>query len=303
MKVGIAQVDDMKYMGTIFPNTALMQITRYHERLGDQVEWYKGRLFDAEYGAVYASKVFSFSKMPDLPPDAIIGGTGVDFENNLPPAIQHMDYSYSLYPNVNFHVGFAMKGCRMKCDFCCVPKKEGRAHFNAHVHSLLTNPNGGNRLMLLDNDFFGVAEWREQLQYIIEAKLKVCFVQGMNIRIITAEQAALLSQVNYTNSRFNQKYLSFAWDVFRDGKHILKGIKICNDAGIPTKHMQFFVLIGFDSTHEQNLERVMQLRKLGAMPFAMPYNKNDPYQKAFCRWVNNRAVFKSCSWEDYKYKP
>jgi hypothetical protein len=41
--------------------------------------------------------------------------------------------------------------------------------------------------------------------------------------------------------------------------------------------------------------------EMGAMPFVMPYNKFDPYQKSFARWVNNRAVFKSCSWEEYKY--
>lgn len=65
--------------------------------------------------------------------------------------------------------------------------------------------------------------------------------------------------------------------------------------------MQFFVLIGFDSTREQDYERVMTLAEMGCMPFVMPYNKDDRYQKTFARWVNNRAVFKSCSWRDYEY--
>lgn len=300
-QIAILQVDGEKYMGTRFPNMALMQITSYHESQGDKVEWYEGNLFADQYDKIYASKIFSFSQMPELPKRAIIGGTGIDFSNQLPPEIQECKPSYSLYPDLNYHVGFSMKGCRFNCKFCCVPQKEGRPRDYMYIEDICKNPNGDNRLMLLDNDFFGGPFWHSHLTDIIGMKLKVCFVQGLNIRIITEEQAKMLVMCNYTNSKFNQKYLSFAWDRYNDGKLIMKGIEICNRAGIPCNHMQFFVLIGFDSTREQDYERVMKLREMGCMPFVMPYNKADPYQKAFARWVNNRAVFKSCTWKDYKY--
>jgi hypothetical protein len=260
-----------------------------------------GNLFSDMYEKVYASKIFAFSQMPQLPANAMIGGTGIDFFNRLPAEIEAAPISYTLYPKCNYHLGFSMKGCRFACKFCCVPKKEGRPYKYSVIDEILTNPNGGNRLMLLDNDFFG-GDWEENLNRIIELKLKVCFVQGLNIRILTADQATLLAKCNYTNSKFNQKYLTFAWDRFNDGKLIHKGIKICNDAGIPCNHMQFFVLIGFDTTPEQDYERVMTLREAGCMPFVMPYKRDDPYQKHFARWVNNRAVFKTCSWENYKYR-
>lgn len=296
-KIGIVQVDGS------YPNLALMQIASYHESLGDTVSWYEGPLFADQYKKIYASKIFGFSEMPQLPDHAIIGGTGIDFFNRLPPEIEAVKPSYTLYPDCNYHIGFSMKGCRFNCKFCCVPKKEGRPKVNSTIDELLTNPNGGNRLMLLDNDFFGGQEWEANLNRIIELKLKVCFIQGLNIRIITPDQAALLAKCNYQNSRFNQKYLTFAWDRYNDGKIVKKGIQICNEAGIPCTHMQFFILIGFDSTPEQDYDRVMTLREMGCMPFVMPYNKSDPYQKAFTRWVNNRAVFKSTSWENYKYNP
>jgi len=295
MRIGIVQVDGK------LPNMALMKICGYHESLGDSVEWYKGGLFNDQYDKVYASKLFSFSQMPPLPENAIVGGTGIDFYNRLPKEIEKATPSYTLYHDCNYHLGFSMKGCRFNCKFCCVPKKEGRPYNYNTIDEILINPKGGNRLMLLDNDFFGGAEWKENLLRIIELKLKVCFVQGLNIRILTDEQAELLARCNYTNSKFNQKYLTFAWDRFNDGKLIFKGIERCNKAGIPSKHMQFFVLIGFDSTHDQNMERVMKLKELGCMPFVMPYDKNDPYQKAFTRWVNFRPVFKTVKWEDYKY--
>lgn len=296
-KIGIIQVD-----GKI-PNLALMKIAGYHQSIGDTVEWYEGLMFWEQYEKVYASKLFSFSEMPQLPPNAIIGGTGIDFYNRLPKEIEDAAPSYSLYPDCNYHLGFSMKGCRFNCKFCCVPKKEGRPYNYNTIDEILTNPKGKDRLMLLDNDFFGGTDWKQNLQRIIELKLKVCFVQGLNIRIITDEQAELLAQCDYRNSKFNKKYLTFAWDRFNDGKIVMKGIERCNRAGIPSINMQFFVLIGFDTTPEQDMERVMTLKELGCMPFVMPYNKADKYQKAFTRWVNYRPIFKTVKWEDYIYNP
>lgn len=297
MNIGVCQMD-----GDV-PNLAIMKIVGFHEKRGDNVTMYNGPLWAHTYDKIYFSKLFSFTPMPEfIPEHSVIGGTGIDFFNRLPEEIEAAAPSYSLYKNCNYHLGFSMKGCRFNCKFCCVPKKEGRPYKYNTIDEILTNPNGGNRLMLLDNDFFGGEDWRNNLERIIELKLKVCFVQGLNIRIITDEQAALLAKCNFRNSKFNQKYLTFAWDRFNDGKIVIQGIERCKRAGIPPQQMQFFVLIGFDSTHEQNLERVMTLKNLGCMPFVMPFNKSDPYQKAFARWVNHRAIFKSCSWEDYKYK-
>lgn len=312
MKVGIVQVDGK------LPNLALMQIAGFHERQGHDVEWYQGELYKETYDAIYASKIFNFSTMPELPKSAMVGGTGIDHFNNLPIEIANVSPSYSLYRKpwrpvnydngkkliapCNYHLGFTMKGCRFACDFCVVPKKEGRPRINATIDDILTNPLGENRLMLLDNDFFGGKNWKENLERIIELKLKVCFVQGLNIRIISDRQAELLAKCKYYNSKFDQRYLTFAWDQFEDEKVITRGIDRCNKWGIPSSKMQFFVLIGFDTNHEQNMYRVNYLSNRGCMPYVMPYNKDDPYQKAFTRWVNHRATFKSCTWEEYKYK-
>jgi hypothetical protein len=297
-KTGFVRVDGD------YPNLALMQISAFHESVGDSVEWWKGPLYNHEYDSLYASKIFSFSKWPDgMPSRTKTGGTGIDFNNTLPESIAGFTPSYTLYPECNYHLGFSMKGCRFNCKFCCVPQKEGKPRINNDIDSILINPKGGSRLMLLDNDFFGGQNWKANLLRIIELKLKVCFIQGLNIRIITDEQAQLLAQCNYTNSKFNQKYLTFAWDRTYDRKLVMKGVSICNAAGIPNKRMQFFVLIGFDSTPDQDYERVMTLREMGCMPFVMPYNKSDKYQKAFTRWVNHRATFKSCTWQEYKYNP
>lgn len=301
MRIGIYQVDGTKYMGVQFPNISLMKISAYHKSIGDTVEWYDGYLFADQYDKVYASKIFSFSPMPQIPKNMVIGGTGIDFMNKLPQEIENAPMDWSIYPDTPFHYGFSMKGCRFKCSFCCVPTKEGRPYNYNTIDELLTNPSGGNKLMLLDNDFFGGTNWEANLNRIIELKLKICFVQGLNIRIISERQANLLSQCKYVNSKFNQKYLTFAWDQYQDGKVVLRGIERCVKAGIPANHMQFFVLIGYDTTEQQDMERIETLRSLGCMPFVMPYDKKNKYQKALARYVNHRATFKSCTWNEYKY--
>lgn len=302
-KIAIYQVDGANYLGTPFPNISLMKISAYHKSIGDTVEWYPGILFASQYDKIYASKIFNFSPMPQIPENMIIGGTGIDFYNKLPPEIENSPMDWEIYPNTSFHYGFSMKGCRFKCDFCCVPTKEGRPVNYNTIDELITNPSGGKKLMLLDNDFFGGSKWKENLERIIELNLKVCFVQGLNIRIISDRQAELLAKVKYYNSKFNKRYLTFAWDQFQDERVILRGIERCNKWGIPCSHMQFFVLIGFDTSPEEDMYRVNLLTKLGCKPFVMPYNKKDKYQKAFTRWVNNRRIFNSCKWEDYEYNP
>ena len=88
-KIAICQLD-----GKI-PNLALMKVAGYYESNGQVVEHYKGPLFWDEYERVYTSKIFSFTPTPAIPPNAVIGGTGIDFYNRLPPDIE----SHPLYIN------------------------------------------------------------------------------------------------------------------------------------------------------------------------------------------------------------
>ena len=74
MKIGLLSVDSS------YPNLALMKISAYHKRRGDEVEWYSP--FE-HYDKVYAAKVFSFT--PDygyyINADEVErGGTGYDIQ-------------------------------------------------------------------------------------------------------------------------------------------------------------------------------------------------------------------------------
>ena len=291
MKVAVLDVDSK------IPNLALMKISQWHKLNGDDVEHYMP-LAHHLYDKVYASKIFNFSDGSDIQDDMITGGTGIDLKISLPPKMDTMTPDYSLY-NYPHIIGFTQRGCRFKCEFCVVPQKEGKP-WSANTIDELWTQRDSKFLILLDNDFFGNPDWEERIEEMKEYDLRVNFSQGLNIRIISERQAQALASVNFRNINDNSKQVTFAWDQIKDEKVIKRGFKRVTDAGIKPYQMQFYVLIGFDTTPEEDLHRVMMLKDWGCDPYAMPYDKSDPYQKKFVRWVNRRAVFHSCTWEEYK---
>ena len=119
MNVGLHDSDE-----TDFPNYALMKISAWHKSQGDNVEWWNPLL---TYDKVYSSKVFTFTpENPYLPENTIKGGTGYGLYNELPPEIDDMFPDYSIYPKVDYAIGFLTRGCIRNCPWCVVPKKEGR---------------------------------------------------------------------------------------------------------------------------------------------------------------------------------
>jgi len=292
LKVGIYDVDSK------IPNLALMKLSTFHKAMGDEVEMYSP-LFVNSYDKIYASKVFNFSDGSLIDPGKmVVGGTGWDLHKKLPDNIEVLTPDYSLY-NYPHSIGFTMRGCRLRCSFCVVPEKEGKPKSNNTIEDIWTQRES-DFVMLLDNDFFGNPDWPERIEEIRNLKLKVNFSQGLNIRNLKPNQAEALASVQFRNSHNTKKQVYFAWDDPRHEKLIHKGIRVCTDAGIKTWQMAFYVLIGYHSTEKEDLHRVNVLRDYGCDPYAMPYDKFDPYQKRFTRWVNHKAIFKSVDWKDYQ---
>lgn len=292
MRVAIYDVDSK------IPNLALMRLSAYHRERGDAVEMYSP-LFKDHHDRIYASTLFDFSDKRLLDPERMeIGGTGWDLHTSLPPEIEGLTPDYSLY-DYPHSIGFTMRGCRFRCKFCVVPEKEGQPKTNSTIGDIWTQRDS-DFVVLLDNDFFGNPEWRERIAEIRRHDLKVNFNQGLNIRIITDEQARALASVRFWNYQQTRRQVYFAWDRFQDERLIDAGIERVKAAGIKPWQMAFYVLIGFDTTPAQDLYRVAKLRDLGCDPYVMPYDKHDLYQRRFARWVNHRAIFHTVAWEDYR---
>jgi len=276
----------------VIPNFALAKIARFHLESGDRVVSYDPNfpLEHSTFDKVYASKIFDFSDASHLDSERmVIGGSGWDGAlgpraRKLPPEIDALAPHYGLYPWFKHNMGYAMRGCRFRCGFCSVWSREGHAHAYARIRDLIVQDS--NFLILLDNDFFGNPLWRERIAEIRTLDLKVCFSQGLNIRIITDEQCRALASVQFTNIQDSRRQLYFAWDLFKDERLILRGIERVKAAGIKPWQMSFYVLIGHNTTPQEDMHRVRTLHDQGADIYVMAMDRTDDYQQKFQRWVN-----------------
>lgn len=288
MRIGLVDVD-----GHNFPNYALMRISAYHKAQGDNVEWAVPMF--GNYDRVYQSKIFTFT--PDKTDfdgvcEVVRGGTGYDVRSELDPIMEcTSDMDYSIYPQYPFSVQFLSRGCIRRCPFCLVFKKEGNIH---SVMPTQLNPNG-KWIEVLDNNFFANPQWYASVQYLIEVGQPVN-LHGVDIRLMNEEQAFWLNKLRL------HKSIHIAWDLpeidLTDKlREVIKYIK-------PWKLM-CYVLVGFNSSMEQDLYRIERLRELGIKPYVMPYrdfeNKTKPsqYAKDLAHYVNKPMIFKSCKFEDF----
>lgn len=270
-------------------NTAMMQVSQYHKQRGDEVEIYSP-IFHDTYDKIYAFSIFKFTDKSMVRKDMICGGTGFDIYSKLPIEIENCDYDYSIFPNCKTSYIWFSRGCIRKCSYCIVWKKEGYIY---PVEPKNLNPNG-EYITVVDNNFFANSKWREAIKWLLDKKQKVNFSSGIDIRLFNEEQGKVLQKLKF------YKQLYIAWDNPHDDipskiKELVEFIK-------PSKIM-CYVLMGYNTTEEQDIYRIETLRKLRIDPFVMPYNKFNPYQKDFARWVNHKAIFKSVSWKEYKQNP
>jgi len=293
MKVALYDVDSR------IPNLVLMKLARHHGERGDNVEMFFP-LSTPSYDLIYASKIFKYTDGPYLDPEQMrIGGTGSGSNVTLPPEIEALQPDYSLY-DYPHNIGFTMRGCRFRCKFCVVPQKEGTPYENNTIEEIWIQRDS-NFVMLLDNDFFGNPVWADRIAEILKHDLRVSFSQGLNIRIITDEQAAALASVQFRNQSGKKKQVYFAWDQWGKGTERLidQGFERVTAAGVKPYQMAFFVLIGWNTNEEQDLYRIDKLHGLGCDAFVMPYDRKDPYQQALTRW-NNGHVWRNVPWKDYR---
>ena len=306
-KIGLIDVD-----GHNFPNIPLMKISAYHKSKGDHVEWYDP-MFSPHMDKVYVSKVFSFS--PDFEyiidaDEVSYGGSGYCIslingkevfdkskDHDLPPEIEHIYPDYSLYGITDTAYGFLTRGCPRGCSFCHVEAKEGRRSYK--VADLNEFWNGQKNIVLCDPNILACREWKDLLQQLIDSKAWVDFNQGLDIRLMTEEKAEMLKQVK-------MKQLHFAWDRYQDKDKILPKFKMFKDiTGINERNLIVYVLCNFDTTIEQDLERIYTLREMGYWAYVMLYDKEHIPKghqlKKIARWVNNRFVFATCpTFEEYQ---
>ena len=302
IKIRLIDVD-----GHNFPNIPLMKISAYHKKNGDDVGWYNPLIdWQAPPDKVFMSKVFTFTPDYQYPvngKEIIKGGTGYNYPSGgekLSEEIEHIYPDYKLYPQFkNTAYGFLTRGCPRGCDFCIVKDKEGRK--SVKVADLNEFWDGQKNIVLLDPNMFACKDWKDLSRQLINSKAWVDFSQGCDIRIMGAEKAEYLKQIKV-------KQVHFAWDRYEDKNIIIPKFKELKEIlGWDKRKLPVYVLTNFNTTFEQDLERVYLLKDLGYWPYVLIYNKQNTKPsdlvRKLQRWVNNRTIFESCkSFEEYNKK-
>lgn len=246
-------------------------------------------LFHDEYDKIYAFSIFDYTDKGYVRDDMITGGTGFDIKSKLPVEITKCEYDWSLYPDCDYSILWFSRGCIRNCPFCVVREKEGYIH---SVEPLNLNPNG-EYVKVMDNNFFANPNWNDGVDYLLDLGQKID-MQGFDIRIFNEDQGEALSQLKH------HKAFKFAWDNPRD--NIDDKIELLLDY-IKPSNLMCYVLIGYWSSPMEDYQRVMHLwDEYKIHSFVMPYDKFNRYQKDFSRWVNNKIIFKSCTWKEYQEK-
>ena len=225
--------------------------------------------------------------------DKIIkGGTGYDLQNKLPYEIEHQYPDYDLYGVKDKAYGFLTRGCPRNCPFCIVSEKEGRkSHTVAELGEFW---NGQSEIMLMDSNITASKNCTKHFEELIKSKARINFEGGVDIRFVTDE---MCDQFN----RMKIKLVHFAWDNYEFETY--EKLKRCRPLlDYEMWYLRVYVLTNYNTTMEQDLERIYKLRELGYDPFVMIYDKPKATQKQrhIQRWVNNKLIFRSCErFEDY----
>lgn len=260
-------------------NLALMKISSWHKSQGDQIRLNQPLTWKADL--TYGSYLFDFS--PRYPCD-IIGGPGVDPSIRL-KGFENVRPDYALFP-VDYSLGYTWEYCPRGCDFCCVPKqnspKEHRSIWEFHDTKF-------SKICLLNNNTFSDPQWRKTFEEIWDAKLKVRDENGYDLRLLDEEKAEALKR-----TRFDSQ-VHFAWDLIEEEQLIIYGLTLARKYKL---NAMVYVLVGYNTTRDEDLHRCQVINDFGFDPYPMPYNRGTKADRAFKRFICLRGYRQYRSLQD-----
>ena len=309
MNIGLIDVDG----GKKFPNIPLMKLSAWHKSRGDSVEWYD-HASSGHMDIVYMSKVFSFSKDYEyhINADKIIrGGSGycIELEDGkerycaerdkaLPDEVEHIYPDYSIYPELTKDTafGFLTRGCPRKCDFCHVKSKPAdgpRAHKVADLREFW---NGQKNLILCDPNILACRDHLELLEQVAASGARVNFNQGLDVRLMNEKNLEVLKRIRL-------KSVHLAFDRYQDWDLVTRKLTEFKIAtGLERHKVSVYILVNFDTTLAQDLDRIYFVRSLKLQPYVMIYDKEHAPAiiRKMQRWSNSPPIcWTTPRFEDY----
>lgn len=297
-----------------YPNLALMKFSTYYKSLGYEVQYIKGeRLISPHPEIILISTMFTYyakqtircisfykSYYPNskirvggisasLIPEYIEKNTGIkpeigclDWLDRITPDYGLLDPIIKESPYVekwrDFSILFSTRGCQRNCHFCAVhqlePKNKIIDNWKDHIDLKR------HKIMLQDNNITAtsIEHYKDVMNFIIKNKLRACFNNGFDARILNDEQIYYLTKIKWCSGG-----LRVAFDNMSEDKHVQNVIKKILKAGISRCAFLVFCLFNFEDTFEEAMYRHQEIADLDVRPYPQPYiplnwlDKSKPY--------------------------
>jgi hypothetical protein len=303
------------------PNLAIAKCAGYHRARGDEIHHNRlGRRCDR----AYLSCIFpaNWPRMRETlrqidASEVLAGGTGHALATGietpwptLPPEVESAEPDFSPWPDWPWSIGFSYRGCIRNCDFCVVPRKEGRQVVRAigSCRELLRpeareSPQGHHLVDVANNVLAAPEQELEQLwREVRDLGITVDYCQGFDVRLITRavaeELASLPIYVRWRDKRGRwQKrrrlFLALDWSALIP--QLERAARWLLGAGVARSSVYVFVLER-PGEEADALARVRAVANLGLRPYVMPL---DDYRDGGLRRWANRRYYQFVPWEEY----
>ena len=297
MIIGLHDAERDHFRHKTFPNLALMKISAYHKRIGDQAEWWNPL---KQYGRIYSSKVFDFTPAdPYLPSEAIRGGTGyrdIPVNQTLPVEIDDMHPDYSIYPECDYAVGYLTRGCIRNCRWCIVPKKEGGIRPYREWQEIVRHDT--DKLILMDNNILASDYGIQQLEGLIGSGYRIDLNQGMDARLMNDDTALILSRLTWI------RHIRFSCDQKSQIDPVRKTVELLGKYGVRPYRIFIYLLVTDDI--KDAAERVEALKGFTGINLYAQAERNErigiipnKYQLEFAQRYIYGGRYRKETWGEY----
>ena len=303
MKIAIIDADLIGRLRHRFPNLTCMKLSGYHKLRGDSVT------LKTDYDCLENfAKVFTDTLIPanglfgnplDLP-NVEYGGTGFYFDKAkpLPCDVEHSMPDYHLYDEwladksdsdfnfyKNYSIGFTTRGCFRHCPFC-VNRQSNKVTAHSPLNEFV-DPSR-KKICLLDDNFFGFADWKSILLELIQTGKPFQFRQGLDARLLDDEKAELLF-----SSKYDGDFI-FAFDDWNDAPLIEEKLKLIRRHYKVRHKVKFYTLCAFDRRGKYDLDfwqndlidtckRLALLNRYECLAYVMRFNRyaDSPFKSIY----------------------
>jgi len=188
------------------------------------------------------------------------------------------------------NIVFTTRGCNNNCPWCIVPKLEGRLRELPVV--------AGD--IIQDNNFLQSSRThKEKVFDMLKTQRQICFKGGLEANLIDDHFVDALQSLYYTKGGKKYSRIAEMWlacDTDGSLMHLKKACAKLTKAGFNREKIRCYVLIGDDM--EKNENRLQEVYRAGAMPFAQLYQPfedakkvyNDDWNKFHRMWSRPAAI-------------